>query len=808
MLVPLNWLKEYVDFPWSPSELADRLTMAGFEVEEVTYLGEGLQNVVVGKVLSVEAHPQADKLTICQVDAGERGTYTVVCGAPNVAANILTPLALPGSKLPSGMEIKKAKLRGVESSGMLCSADELGLPGGHDGLMILDQGTPGEELATVLGLDSWVLDVSVLANRPDCLSMLGIAREVAALTGSELKLPQPKLQEAGEPIAGRATVEVLAEDLCPRYLARLFTDVKIGSSPQWLKERLLAAGMRPINNVVDITNYVMLEYGQPLHAFDYEKLAGCGVIVRRANNGETMVTLDDQERKLTDEMLVIADKQAPACIAGIMGGDWVEVGENTSQIFLEAASFARGSVRRTSRSLGLASESSLRFERGVDPYLPAEAIERAAQLLEELTGAKTAKGRIDKLSPRVATEKRTIEISQQYINDTLGANVPKEEIERIFQSLDLAVDYQEGSWLVTIPHRRIDLERKPDLLEEIARLWGFEKIPATLPSGSGSQGAPHRQQAWEEAASQILIDLGLSEALSYGFFAPSFLEKTNLSGTPLGAAIQITNPLSEDQSLMRTTLIPSLLHAAAHNRAHQLEDIALFELGKVFQKEETPTEKRALGIVLAGRLIPTSWRWQESPADFYTLKGIVENCLSALQISGWQVARPKELAQEAELMGLARALHPGRSAAILVDTKVVGIFGELAPQVAENWELTRGTLVAELDLEALWSLRSQKGTRYQPLSRFPFSSRDLALLVPETIPAQKVSELIAQEGGKLLEGIELFDLYSGSQVPAGMRSLAYRLKLGSRERTIQEQEITQLEAKILEKLTKLGISLR
>ena len=808
MLVPLNWLKEYVNFPWTPQELADKLTMAGLEVEGVSYLGADLENVVVAKVTSVEPHPNADKLTVCGVDAGERGTYTVVCGAANVAPQILTPMALPGALLPGGFKIKRAKLRGVESHGMLCSSAELGLPGGHEGLLLLAQGTPGEDLAAHLGLDSWVLDVSILANRPDCLSMLGIAREVAALTGTELKLPEPKLQETGGQIKDSARVEVLAEDLCPRYMARLFTDVKIGPSPSWMQQRLLASGMRPINNVVDITNYVMLEYGQPLHAFDYEKLAGGRVIVRRAKKGETMVTLDKQIRKLTDEMLVIADEQDPVCVAGIMGGDRAEVGEGTTQILLESASFARGSVRRTSRALGLASESSLRFERGVDPYLPALAIQRATQLFEELAGATTAKGYIDKLSSGVPTQKRTIEISQQYIDSTLGVQIPTEEVKDIFRRLGIEGTLTRGTWQVTIPHRRGDLECPCDLLEEIARLWGFEKIPATLPRGAASQGAPQPQEAWQEEARRTLIQLGLSEALSYGFFGPAFLEKMALSNTPLGDAIRVTNPLSEEQSLMRTTLLPWLLHAAAHNRARQEENLALFELGKVFRRGDVPQEEGRLGIVLAGLLSPASWRWQENEVDFYTIKGLVERCLHALQITNWQLARPQELEQKADLLNLAAALHPGRSAAIIVNSKVVGIFGELAPNIAEAWDLDRGTQVAELDLQNLWPERSLEVTLFEPLPRFPFSLRDLALLVPDEIPAQKVQELIAQEGGELLESIQLFDLYAGSQVPSGMRSLAYRLKLGSRARTIQEQEIEELEAKIIAKLAPFGISLR
>ncbi len=742
------------------------------------------------------------------MDAGERGTYTVVCGAANVAPQILTPLALPGAHLSGGFKIKRAKLRGVESHGMLCSSQELGLPGGHEGLLILEHGRPGEDLASQLGLDSWVLDVSILANRPDCLSMLGIAREVAALTGTELKLPEPKLQERGEAIEDRARVEVLAEDLCPRYMARLFTDVEIGSSPGWMQQRLLASGMRPINNVVDITNYVMLEYGQPLHAFDYEKLAGGRVIIRRAKNGETMVTLDEQTRKLTDQMLVIADEQEPVCIAGIMGGNRAEVDSETVQILLESASFARGSVRRTSRALGLASESSLRFERGVDPYLPALAIQRAAQLFEELAGATTAKGKIDKLSSQVSTQKRKIEISHQYIDSTLGVQIPTEEVEEIFHRLGLEGTFTGGNWQVTIPHHRGDLERKCDLLEEIARLWGFEKIPATLPRGAGSQGVHQPQEAWQEEARRTLIQRGLSEALSYGFFGPAFLKKIALNNTPLGRAIRVTNPLSEEQSLMRTTILPCLLHAAAHNRARQEENLALFELGNVFLPGDEPKEERRLGIVLSGLLNPPSWLGPEAEVDFYTIKGLVERCLHALQIASWQLARPQDLMQKADFLSLAGALHPGRSAAVVVNSKVVGIFGELAPNIAEAWELDRGTQVAELDLQNLWPERNLEGTLFEPLPRFPFSLRDLALLVPEEIPAQKVQDLIAQEGGGLLESIQLFDLYAGSQVPSGMRSLAYRLKLGSRARTIQEQEIEELEAKIIAKLEPLGISLR
>jgi phenylalanyl-tRNA synthetase beta chain len=689
---------------------------------------------------------------------------------------------------------------------MLCAPDELGLPGGHDGLLVLKQGEPGEDLAELLGLDTWVLDVSVLPNRPDCLSLLGIAREVAAILDAEIKLPAPKPAETGSPIQSRAKIEVLAPDLCPRYLARLFTDVKIAPSPKWLAQRVLAAGMRPINNVVDITNYVMLEYGQPLHAFDFGKLQGAGLIVRRARPGETIVTLDGQSRELTEKMLVISDRNEAACIAGIMGGDRVEIDEGTTSILLEAASFARGSVRRTSRALGLSSESSLRFERGVDPSLPAVAIERAAELLEQLCGATTAKGRIDLISPAVANHNTTVTISQQYITGTAGTEIPSSAVSKIFRNLDLPAVYREGQWSVTIPPRRGDLERKCDLLEEIVRLWGFEKIPATLPSSS-TQGADHSQQVWEEQARASLLSMGINEAISYTFLSPGLLEKTNLSATPLGRALKIANPLSDEQSLMRTTLLPSLLQAASHNLAHQQEDLALFEVGKIFQ-QDAPQEKRALGIVLIGKLPFSWWRRQENPVDFFTMKGVVEECLSSLKISGWQLARPKDADGKAKLLHLAAALHPGRSAAILLADKAVGIFGELAPQTAEAWDLPRGAQAAELDLESLWPLRSQNSKRFNPLPRFPSSFRDLALLVPDEIPAGKVQEIITSEAGELLVKIELFDLYSGAQVPEGMRSLAFRLQLASRQRTIQEQEIESLAEKILGRLTQLGITLR
>lgn len=802
MLVSYKWLKTYVDFPWLPEDLAHRLTMAGLEVEGIEDLGADLQNVVVGKVISVEPHPNADKLSVCQVEAD--GEYTIVCGAPNVAPGILAPLALTGAVLPGGFKIKKAKLRGVESFGMLCSGQELGLPS-TDGLMLLTEGTPGEPLAEALGLDDWVLDISVLANRPDCLSMIGIAREVAALADTALKLPIPELKEAGEAIEGRAKVVVEAPELCPRYMARLFTDLKIGPSPSWMQQRLIASGMRPINNIVDITNYVMLEYGQPLHAFDYETLSQGTIVVRTAKEGEKMVTLDDVERKLNPQMLVIADAEKPACIAGIMGSEWAEVTAETTQVLLEAASFSRSSIRRTSRSLGLASESSHRFERGVDPYLQALAIERAGELFEKYAVATTAKGRIDQLSPKARIESKPVEITEHYITSTLGVEIPDQEVGEIFRRLDLPAEKLQNSWQVQVPPRRADLERSCDLLEEIARIWGFEKVPAQLPQGAGSQGGAQSKDIWQERVRRTLIELGFSEALSYGFFGPKSLQKMSLEGTELFEAIPITNPLSEDQSLMRTTLLPRLLEAAAHNRARQEEDLALFEIGSVFKNAENPTETRALGIVLAGKLEPHHWQEPGKNADFYTMKGIVTRCLQVLGIEQFQVALPEP---GSGILGLYRAFHPGRSATLIVGEQVVGVFGELAPGTAKAWELERGVLAAELDLETLWPLRRTEGLRVEPLPRFPSSSRDLALLVPEELPAQEVEALIDGEGGKLLQEVKLFDLYAGSQVPEGLRSLAYSLKFGSKERTITEKEIEALEAKIINKLKEQGISLR
>ncbi len=804
MLVSLRWLKDYVDNPWSADVLADRLTMIGAKVEGVEELGAGLTQVCVGTVTEIEPHPEADTLRICRVDLGDRRAQSV-CGAPNVAVGQRVAVALPGAALP-GLDriVQVGEVRGVTSEVVLCSEAELGLSDDHSGLLLLSEELePGSALVDALGLDDQVIEFEIYPNRPDCLSIVGIARETAAVTGGEVRLPDTSVVESKSAASDVASVEVLDEDLCPRYVARVVEGVAIGSSPAWMQQRLRAAGMRPINNVVDVTNFVMLEMGQPLHAFDRDLLEESKIIVRRAQEGERMRTLDGEERVFTEEDLLICDAAGPVAVAGIMGGERTEVSEQTTSILLESATFDQASVRKTSRRLGLRSEASHRFEKGLHPHLAQLAVDRAAKLLADLAGGEVLAGRIDVANAQTR-DGSTVSVRPKRVNQVLGTQLSPAEMKRILKSLHFEVELEDnGATLeVGIPWYRADVTQECDVVEEIARIHGFDEVEATLPSGASVQG----RLAWPlplvEAVKDRLTAGGFHESITYSFVSPRSFDRLHLpSDSDQRKAIPIQNPLSEEQSVMRTTLMGSLLDAAGLNERRQVHDIRLFETAKVYVPnslplESLPSEAWTLGLVLVGRAPTDVWGSPTRSVDFFDLKGAVEAIAETLHVEA--VYEPVR----------HPVLHPGRSAQMVVDGKSVGVLGEVHPRVAASFSLRGKAYLAELNLQALFD-KSSPDHRYRPLPRFPSVDRDLALLVPSTVPATHVRALIEREGGDYLRSLELFDVYEGKQVPEGVRSVAYTLTFQADDRTLTDEEIAAAQEQIARQLDReLGVEVR
>lgn len=790
-----------VDLP--VDQLAARLTMSGVTVDRMEPMGPDFQGkVVVGKVLTVNPHPKADRLTLCQVEVGPGDVRRVVCGAPNVREGMLTAIALPGAQLPGGLEIKEAVIRGEASAGMLCSSRELGIDDAHEGIIELPETcVPGTSIEEVLHLDDVAIEIDIYANRPDLLSVIGVAREVAAMLGKEVKLPEPVFQESAEAIEQCTSVEVQAPDLCPRYCARLVRNVKIGPSPLWMQQYLRAAGMRPINNIVDITNFVMLETGQPLHAFDYDRLAEQRLVVRRAAPGEEMVTLDDVTRKLTEEDLVIADAKAPACIAGLMGGAHVEVTEETRNILLESANFKGASIRRTGRRLGLHSEAAARFEKGLPPEGTVYALERACQLMQELAGATVVAGMID--VNNVEEQPKTIHVRPAVVNKVLGTAIAAEEMVNMLQRLEFGVEYDGEHLIVQVPSHRRDLGIEADIIEEVARLYGYDQIATTLPVTETVFAGQTQILVKQDQLREILTGCGLYEVLTYSFISPGDLAKLGddlqVFGRDLHNVLTIANPLSEDQSVMRTSLVPGLLNTAQRNFARQAENVYLYELGRVFwpvASGKLPVEREMGAVLLSGLRPGTTWGQVPSEVDFFDLKGIMELILERLGAKGITFG-PSQ----------CPFLHPGRRSAILAGDECIGHFGQVHPQCAAEFDLERPVYVAEFDLEALIA-HCDDTISYVGIARYPFVKRDLAFLVPNDLAADQVVQVIKEVGGSLVKEVQLFDVYTGKQIPAGYRSLAYGVTYQAEDRTLVDEEIVEIEKKIQERLEQLGVTLR
>jgi phenylalanyl-tRNA synthetase beta chain len=810
MRVPLSWLREYCDPGMDPAALADRLVMTGTEVERLETIGpQSVEGFVVGKVLEREQHPNADRLSVCRVDIGD-GERTIVCGAPNVDAGQTVAVVLPGATMPGGMKIRKAKLRGVPSEGMILSAAELEIAEEADGIMVLDDGpAPGTPLAEVLPLGEPVLEIEVTPNRSDCFGVHGVAREVHAITGAPLA-PDPWAEDApaegeGE-VIDYASVAVAVPELCPRFTARVFTDVTIGPSPLWLQARLAAAGQRPINNVVDITNYVMLLTAQPLHAFDLDKVPDGELIVRTAGEGEKMTTLDDVERTFDAETVLVCDRNGPSGIAGIMGGQTSEVSEGTTRVLLEVANWNGTNILRTSRMLGLRSEASARFEKGLHPALCMRAQRIASRLLVELCGAKLVPGTIDVAGE--IPEPHRLRLRASRVNGLLGMEISQEDQKTYLERLGFEAEADgEDLEVVVPPDRHYDVTREADLIEEVARVHGLdEHLPTTLPSTGSAVGGLSREQQLRRRAEDALRDLGFDQAVGWSFTDPGEAERLRIpADDPRAKRVLLANPLSEEQSAMRTTLLGSLLDIAARNVARGADDLALFESTRVYLTEgiggfagDQPApfaEPHRLAGIAVGSLTPRSWRGGGEVADFFAVKGVLEALAGQL---GVQLDfRPTE----------EPFLHPGRAAAVSIDGAPTGWLGEVHPLVCRTWDL-EAAVAFELEAAPLIAAATLGEESYEDVTTFPAVYQDLAVVVPADVPAEAVREAILAGGGELLQAAEAFDLYEGEQLGENRKSLALNLEFRAADRTLTDDEVAGLRAAIKAKLGEIGGSLR
>ncbi|MEA2256109.1 MAG: phenylalanyl-tRNA synthetase beta chain [Solirubrobacteraceae bacterium] len=789
MRVPVAWLSEYVDPGLPIRQLEERLTMTGTKVEAVHHHGVGqLERFVIGRVLEAGRHPDADRLSVCLVDVGDGGPQQIVCGAPNVAAGQTVAVARPGAVMPDGTELGVAKLRGVESNGMILAEDEVGIGTDHAGIMVLDDGlAPGTPLGQVLPIATEVLELEVTPNRPDCLGVYGVAREVHAATGAPLAPPPWAGDPGSEGAIEGVEVRVEAPDLCPRFTARVFEDVTVGPSPRWLKARLMAAGQRPINNVVDITNYAMLLAGQPLHAFDLDRVAGGRLVVRRARAGEQVTTLDGPVRTLDEQMLVIDDADGPTSIAGVMGGERSEVHEATTRVLMEVASWDGPNIHRTSQVLGLRSEASARFEKGLAPEQAMEAQIVATKLMLELTGARLVPGTIDVGGPGPAPA--VIRLREHRVAGILGRPIPRDRQDEILRSLEFGVGDADDGLDVTVPaFRRNDVSREADLVEEVARIDGLEQLPATLPKRRGAAGRLTTAQRLRRRVVDALVGRGVHEIVGWSFTDPGLADRLRLApDDPRRRFVALENPMSEDRSVMRTTLVGSLLDAARHNAARGMPDLALLECGAVYLDTggRLPHEHRALGAVVTGRLHPQTWGAREPPAaGFFAAKGLLGAALDAVRVR-WDVERATE-----------PFLHPGRTARVLAGGEDVGWVGELHPVMARAWDLDAGAALFEIDLDRALG-HADAVPQYVDLTSFPALRMDLSVTLPEDVPAATVVAAVREAGGELLAEARVFDLYHGEQVGEGRKSLALALAFRAADRTLTDEDVAPLRARIV-----------
>ncbi len=794
MIVSYNWLKEFVEFTLPPQEIADLLTMLGLEVEAMEKRFEGMDEVVVAVVEEKVKHPNADKLSLCKVNNG-REILNIVCGAQNFKAGDKVALAQVGAVLPGDFKIKRSKIRGEESCGMLCSEKELGLAEESAGIMILPSDLPlGVPLFVALGLKDTIFEIGLTPNRADCLSVIGIAREIAAKLGLKVKYPRIELAEGSTPITEIASVVIEDSHLCPRYTARYISGCKIAPSPQWLVNKLNAVGMRSINNVVDVTNYVLLEYGHPLHAFDFNTLAGGKIIVRRAGEGERFTTLDGQERTLKTSDLTIRDAEHTVALAGIMGGENSEIAAETTDVLLESAYFNPSAIRLTSKRLGLHTESSHRFERGVDIQVLTKALDRAASLIAELAGGTVAKGIIDVYPHK--KEPKKIMARQDRINHLLGLNLSGDTIKEIFHNLEFVVDTVEhGLFQVQIPSFRVDLEREIDLIEEIARLNGYEKIPVTMPKSRVFSDLPSRSQRLEKQLRNLLVAHGFNEVINFSFISPDSWDKLMLAlDDHRRHAVKLLNPLVEEQSVMRTTLLPALLETAARNISFRIINQRIFELRRVYlpkPDQELPHEPLFLAAVMTGKRDPEGWNQSKSSVDFYDVKGVVESIFHELKLPEALFAVEK----------VERFYHTGKACTIYLGHEEIGSIGEIHPDVQDSFGIDQPLYYFELNFEKLIT-HSSSTAKISPPSRFPETFRDIAMLISDEVDAASVVSAVKAMTINEIADVSIFDLYKGANIPAEQKSLAIRVRYRVPDRTLTDDEVNVIHQRVVEHLVK------
>lgn len=792
-----KWLSEFVDVTVGNREFSEKMTMSGSKVEGWEDFSESIKNVVVGQIKSITKVENSDKLLCCMIDAGKDELLQIVTGASNIYEGAYVPVALDGSTLPGGVKIKKGKLRGVESNGMLCSIGELNLTQNDfptavtDGIFLLNEEPElngklvcGDDITKVLGLDDVSVEFEITSNRPDCLSVIGLAREASATFGVPLKLHNPEIKGCDGDVNDYISVDVKNTELCKRYIAGVVKNVKIEPSPMWLRERLRASGVRPINNLVDITNYVMLEYGHPMHAFDLRYVNGGKIIPRNAKPGEKIMMLDGVERELSEEMLVIADEKGPMAVAGVMGGEYSGIMDDTTTVVFEAACFDGVSVRTTAKKLGVRTDASARFEKDIDAGNAMPAIKRALELVEILGAGEVVGGLIDCDYSEKAPKK--IKLEPEWTNKFLGIDISKEEMIKSLEALGFTVDENDD---ITVPGVRIDIEHKADIAEEIARIYGYDKIPTTKPMGT-AEASYTPEQKFEKEIVSTLLAAGCYEVQTYSFVSPKVYDKLTLpADSPLRKCVEISNPLGEDTSVMRTTTIPSMLDVLSRNYNNRNESGKFFELGKTYipvDGEKLPDERVFVTLGMYGKGV-----------DFFTVKGVIETLFDALGVKGC----------EFEADASHCAFHPGRTAKISNGETEIGFVGEIHPAVLDNYEIGTKAYAAELSFDKLFSISDREKT-FKPMPKFPAVTRDLSLICDEDIPVRVIEKAIAKGAGKLLESLTLFDVYQGEQVEKGKKSVSYSIKLRSKDGTLTEEQSSGAVNKCLGLLKDLGIEIR
>ncbi len=814
MKASLQWMNEYVplDLNRPAQELADELTQAGIPVEEVLSMDPGLKKIYTGKIVEITKHPDADKLQVCQVQClsedGEKITKQIITAATNVAVGQIVPVAYHKSRLADGTEIKKGKLRGVVSEGMFCSVAEFGIssdlvrPEEAQGIYIFPEGTPiGLDIKEALMLDDTVYEFELTANRADCFSMVGLSREFGIMTNQKALFPVIMVNENGESIEGKASVAIEAHDLCTRFTSRLVTNVTIEPSPLWMQNRLRNSGIRPINNVVDVTNYVMLELGQPMHAYDYDCVADHTLIARRAKAGETLTTLDGNERELNESMLIIADTKGPIGVAGVMGGLTSEVTDKTTNVLFEAAVFNGPSIRRTSKALGMRSEASGRFERGVNHKYTAYAIDRAAQLLQQICpSCKVSVGVIDVYPEPV--EQRTVTFTAEQINDYLGTSIEKDRMVDILTKLEFGITESGDTIEALVPTWRDDVTVMPDIAEEVARIVSYDNIEPTIPVAVLSSGGMTPKKALTKDVTHYLAHAGLSQIITFSFMHKDGLTNMMLpEGDSRYTAIPILNPISEEFPYMRTTLVPAVIEAAKRNIAQQNKDLWLFETANVYEPKalpltEVPHERPMACGIMMGKVTEAAWNQAQRDTDFYDVKGVVDGLLAKLGLTQYDIQPSSE-----------SYYHPGVSAHYTVNGVTIANYGELHPQVVKNFDLSGKVYMFEIDLEAVLSI-TVPPFRYQSFSKFPGTSRDLAIVAPVSVTSGDIVALIKEHGGEYLESVSIFDVYEGEHIEAGYRSLAYNLQFRSMEGTLNDEDIDGAIQAIIDALATKNCKLR